>query len=97
MVIEQAGENMPINKNANRERDCAVIKYVHESNKKTGLLSYDTIRSPFHEGKEIYDQANFTDGLHIEICVLNPSCIKGYFLPLPHETFNPYLTKDFQS
>lgn len=93
--MEQAGETMPENKKANRERDCAVIKYVHESNKRTGLDPYDTIRSPFHEGKEIYDQANFTAGLHMEICVINTECIKGYFLPQPLEQFNPYLNKEF--
>ena len=93
--MEQAGAPMPENKKANRERDCAVIKYVHESNKRLGQVPYDTIRSPFHEGKEIYEQANFTDGLHMEICVINPSCIKGYFLPQPLAEFNPYLGTNF--
>jgi hypothetical protein len=31
------------------------------------------------------------DRLHIEICVRDPSMIKGYFLPRPVEEFNPYL------
>jgi hypothetical protein len=58
-----------------------------------GLPPYDTIRSPFHEGGPIYSGANFTDRLHIEICVLNPKCIKGYFLPRPSPLFNPYLAR----
>ena len=94
-VVKESGEQMPVNKGANRRLDCSVIKYVHESNKRKGAPHYDTIRSPFQEGGPIYDGANFTDRLHIEICVLNTSLIKGYFLPLPVAEFNPYLTKEF--
>jgi hypothetical protein len=94
-VVRDSGEKMPVNRDANRRLDCAVIKYVHESNKKMGVTAYDTIRSPFQEGGPIYEGANFTDRLHIEICVLNPDLIKGYFLPRPVEDFNPYLNKEF--
>lgn len=93
--IELTGGRMPTNKESNRSLDCAVIRFLHESNKKDGISPYDTIRSPFHEGEAIYDQANFTAGLHIEICVINPQCIKGYFLPQPLEKFNPWLHKAF--
>lgn len=71
-TVRDIGEVMPMNKGANRRLDCAVIKYVHESNKRKGVPRYDTIRSPFQEGGPIYDGANFTDRLHIEICVLSP-------------------------
>ncbi|GGB00657.1 hypothetical protein [Puia dinghuensis] len=90
-AAQKTGERLPINKGANRQLDCAVIKYLHQTNQKRGLPIYDTIRSPFHEGGPIYAGANFTDRLHIEICVLNPQRIKGYFLPRPVEIFNPYL------
>jgi len=90
-AIERSGSIMPVNKGANRKLDCAVIKYVHHSNKMKEILPYDTIRSPFHEGGPVYEGANFTDRLHIEICVLNNQMIKGYFLPKPVEVFNPYL------
>ncbi len=92
---EVTGEKMPSNKGANRSLDCAVIRQLHESNKIMKEPPYDTIRSPFHEGKPIYNEANFTDGLHIEICVINPAQIKGYFLPQPLEKFNPWLRKNF--
>ena len=62
---------MPTNKGANRQLDCAVIKYIHEMNKRDGVTVYDSIRSPFVEGDPIYKGANFTDRLHIEICVRN--------------------------
>jgi hypothetical protein len=92
---ELAGSPLPVNKGPNRSLDCAVIKYLHDYNKQDNLRPYDTIRSPFHEGEAIYDQANFTAGLHIEICVINPSKITGYFLPQPLEKYNPWLHKDF--
>jgi hypothetical protein len=95
-TISDAGSKVAENKGANRALDCAVFKYVHESNVKTGGKEYDTIRSPFHEGGALYKTSNFSKRLHMEVCVLNPTCIKGYFLPLPHETFNPYLNSDFQ-
>jgi hypothetical protein len=93
----KSGEEMPMNIGANRQLDCAVIKYLHESNKKSEIPIYDTIRSPFQEGGPIYDGANFTDRLHIEICVLNPALIKGYFLPRPVKEFNPFLNKAFDA
>lgn len=93
--MERKGRTLPRNHGANRALDCAVIKSMHELNKSEKVASYDTIRSPFQEGEPLYEEANFTDGLHIEICVINPAQIKGYFLPQPLERFNPYLHKDF--
>ena len=82
---------MPVNRGPNRQLDCAVINHLHQSIKDKALPPYDSIRSPFHEGGPIYATANFTDRLHIELCILNPLCIKGYFLPRPIHLFNPYL------
>lgn len=31
--------------------------------------------------KELYANAGFREKNHIQICVCNPNCIKGYFLP----------------
>ena len=35
----------------------------------------------FWEGKPLYPNAGFAEKNHIQICVCNPNCIKGYFLP----------------
>ena len=94
-TFEDIGKKVPKNNGANRSLDCAVFKYLHESNVKTRRPEYDTIRSPFHEGGDLYPTSNFSKRLHMEFCVRNTQCIKGYFLPLPHEEFNPYLDKDF--
>lgn len=90
-INKKSGESMPVNKGPNRKLDCAVIKYVHETNKLLNLPGYDTIRCAFLEGEPIYPDSNFTSRLHIEICVLNPELIKGYFLPRPIADYNPYL------
>lgn len=44
-----------------------------------------------NEERQIYKGSNFTDRLHIELCVINKDMIKGYFLPRPIHTFNPHL------
>jgi hypothetical protein len=77
-----SGDAMPVNNGSNRRLDCAVIKFVHESNRRESLTPYDTIRCAFLEGKEIYPGSHFTDRLHIEICVINTDRIKGYFFYL---------------
>ncbi len=90
-VMEEAGQKMPLNKENNRALDCKVIQYIHQSNKQEGIKPYDTIRCAFPEGDEAYPGASITARLHIQICVLNKECIQGFFLPLPHEKFNPNL------
>jgi len=67
-----------------RNLDCAVIETVHE----LGNKKFDTVRGLFIEGKELYPNAGFREKNHIQICVRNPNCIKGYFKPL--EIVNEY-------
>lgn len=64
-----------------RKLDCAVIQTVHRSNEREGTASYDSVRGVFWEGKELFPNAFFKEKNHIQICVRNPNCIKGYFLP----------------
>ncbi len=93
IVTEESGQQMPVNKGANRALDCAVIKYIHQSNREEGKPAYDTIRCAFGEGAEAYPGTEITSRLHIQICVINKNCIKGYFLPRPLDQFNPFLNK----
>lgn len=95
-ACKSEGKSMPVNKGAIRKLDCSVIKCVHQSTGDKGLPSYDTVRSAFNEGSLLYPNSNFYDRLHIEICVRNPTLIKGYFLPRPVREFNPYLKKGYQ-
>jgi hypothetical protein len=94
-TLKNSGESFPKNDGPKRNLDCAVIKTVHELAKEEGLNKYDTVRCAFAEGKAPYAGSNFSMRGHIEICVINPEMIKGYFLPRPLEMFNPYLKRDF--
>jgi hypothetical protein len=96
-IYAEAGEKLPKNVDNKSALDCAVIKHVHQSRKLKNFEPYDTIRSAFNEGGEIYPGANFTLRHHIQICVLKTDLIKGYFLPRPLTDYNPYLDKDFQN
>jgi hypothetical protein len=40
------------------------------------------VRAAFIEGEPLYPNAGFNDRNHIQLCVVNPRCIKGYFRPL---------------
>lgn len=64
-----------------RDLDCAVIKTVHNIQLGAGLLPFDSIRAMFSEGEEIYPHAGFRKKNHIQLCICNPNCIKGFFLP----------------
>lgn len=76
-----------------RPLDCMVIETVHQMQKDLkgeGKVAYtfDTVRAVFVEGDELYDGAGFHDKNHIQVCVRNPNCIKGYFRVLePDQEF----------
>lgn len=63
-----------------RPLDCAVIMHLHSLMKKEGV-SFDTVYGYFQEGKEAFPGAGVREKSHIQICVKNLSCIKGYFIP----------------
>lgn len=86
---------MPKNNGANRKLDCAVIEFLHKVNKNSGIAPYDSIRCSFAEGRPVFPTSNFLDRSHIEVCIINPEMILGYFLPCPVEKFNPYLKTDY--
>ena len=82
------GKELPINKSLGengdlllRNLDCAVIEYEHIINEKAKVKSFDSVRGVFVEGAELYPGGGIKEKNHIQICVRNPNCIKGYFLP----------------
>jgi hypothetical protein len=93
-LTDKLGKAMPVNLENNRQLDCAVINYIHQINKEKGLQAYDSIRCAFPEGEAAYPGAMITSRLHIQLCICNPACIKGYFLPRPLAKFNPYLPEN---
>jgi hypothetical protein len=64
-----------------RYLDCSVIEMVHTLKKKIGQQPFDSVRSVFYEGNELYPNAGFREKDHVQVCVRNPNCIKGFFLP----------------
>lgn len=83
--------NIPVNRGKTsdllqRELDCAVVEALHESLVENDLPAFDSVRGVFWEGDEIYPTAGFREKDHIQICVRNLECIKGYFLPLSRIT-----------
>jgi len=58
--------------------DCAVIRRLH-SIVEEGGPPFDTVKGVFTEGDPVYPGAGFLEKTHIQIVVLNPSCIKGVF------------------
>jgi hypothetical protein len=65
-----------------RELDCAVIETFHNVLHENKEIPFDSVRGIFTEGNELYPNAGFREKDHIQICVRNIECIKGYFLPL---------------
>ena len=63
-----------------RNLDCAVIECMHTIQNERNH-SYDTVRGAFWEGTPIYPGAGIRSKSHVQLCVRNPACIKGYFLP----------------
>lgn len=81
-------ENIPQNRAAKgseellmRELDCALLEFLHTVRAEQSLPSFDSLRGVFFEGEELYPNAGFREKNHIQLCVRNPNCIKGYFLP----------------
>lgn len=64
--------------------DCAVLQHLHTT-REGASLPFDTVRGVFVEGEPIYPSAGFHEKSHIQVCVRNIRCIKGYFRVLPEE------------
>lgn len=81
---EETGWRLPENSGGEdlllRRLDCAVIQSLHKSLDKKKKY-YDSVRGMFTEGKELYPKAGFHKKDHLQLCIRNPNCIKGYFLP----------------
>ena len=87
---ERKGIDMPVNSYGRsdvdlllRNLDCMVIEHVHTLSKMEATLSpFDSVRGVFTEGKSVYPGAGIPEKTHIQICIVNPNCIKGYFAPM---------------
>ncbi len=64
-----------------RKLDCAVIETLHLLRKENELKPYETVRGFFVEGEPLYEGAGLRQQDHIQLCVCDPHCIVGYFIP----------------
>lgn len=75
-----------------RELDCAVIEYMHQKIDEkiksdllkkgfSELIHFDTVRGIFTEGGPAFEGAGIQKKNHIQICIRNLNCIKGFFIP----------------
>jgi hypothetical protein len=89
-TISLANLDMPVNKDPLtvkskdrilRKLDCAVITTLHKLRQNANLPAFDSVRGVFWEGEELYPGAGFREKNHIQIAIINPNCIKGFFLP----------------
>lgn len=87
------GKEMPENRNVKgntdllyRYLDCAVIERMHGYNEEQHARGFDSVRGVFLEGKPVYEGAGVLEKTHVQLCVVNPNCIKGYFKPLEPDT-----------
>lgn len=87
---ELGGIELPKNQGSTQDKllrrlDCAVIEHLHARidslPKSKNFKPFDSARGLFTEGGPAYEGAGFTNQAHIQICVRNPNCIKGYFAP----------------
>lgn len=85
-----------------RELDCAVIEFMHretsltiEADMQTRGFSqfkvFDSTRGVFTEGGPVFAGAGILEKSHIQICIRNPNCIKGFFLPRKEVGFPKWL------
>lgn len=66
-----------------RDLDCAVIQQIHDFNEQSDRSTFDSVRGIFLEGNPVYEGSEFREKTHVQLCICNPNCIKGYFSPLP--------------
>jgi hypothetical protein len=64
------------------------MEYLHLERIGGGLNPFDSVRGVFIEGQPLYPGAGFHDKNHIQICIRNPNCIKGLFLPRDEAKWN---------
>lgn len=65
-----------------RDLDCAVIQQIHDYNRQTRQEEFDSVRGIFTEGEAPYPGSAFKEKTHVQLCIVNPNCIKGYFSPM---------------
>lgn len=92
MSMALADKNMPTNKGfAARFLDKAVFEYIHTMHADENSKPFNSVRGAFQEGPAVFTGTTITNKNHIQICIRDKACIRGYFLPIPITRYNPNL------
>ena len=62
-----------------RHLDCAVIETLHQTRADEKKPAFDSARGVFVERDAAYPGAAIQKLNHIQVCVRNTACVKGYF------------------
>jgi hypothetical protein len=54
---------------------------------------FDSTRGVFTEGGPAFEGAGLFEKSHIQICIRNPNCIQGFFMPRKEIDFVDWLQK----
>lgn len=71
----------PKNQGKKRVLDHRVMEHLHYLREIDGKPPYDTVIGYFAEGDPIYEGGDLRHQNHLQVCVRNPDCILGCFLP----------------
>ncbi len=85
-----------------RHLDCAAIEFMHanifdhvkKDHFEHGYSEYkifDSTRGVFTEGGPAFDGAGLFEKSHIQICIRNPNCVQGFFMPREEIDFMDWL------
>jgi hypothetical protein len=85
-----------------RVLDCTAIEYMHagiyrqykddiKSKGFSDLKIFESTRCVFTEGGPVYEGAGIFEKSHIQICIRNPDCIKGFFNPRKSTPFEKWV------
>jgi hypothetical protein len=90
-----------------RELDCAAIEFMHEQifdtyqrqvagNGYSNIKIFESTRGVFTEGGEAFPGSAIQKKNHVQICIRNLNCIKGFFLPRTEGDFIADLDSEYK-
>jgi hypothetical protein len=107
LVDQELPENKDLKGDSHKDKilrvlDCRVIEYMHDQiyeqykediNLKgfSDLKIFESTRCVFTEGGPAYEGAGIFEKSHIQICIRNPDCIKGFFNPRKSTPFSKWV------
>lgn len=80
-IAEKAGFALPANSRdlLRRDLDCAVFDMLHAIREREGDPPLECVRGVFVEGAPLYSGGGIYEKTHVQVCVRDPSNIKGLF------------------